>query len=124
MAAFLDKIGKIFNRGNNFGGDSKRKKVCHNIRFHENPEDYWEIIGELGDGAFGKVFKAQHKESGKLAAAKICELKGEDELEDFTVEIDILTECRHENIVELLEAFFYEEKLWMLIEFCGGGAVD
>ncbi|RWS09154.1 STE20-like serine/threonine-protein kinase, partial [Dinothrombium tinctorium] len=124
MAGFLDKIGKIFNRNNSFNSDAKRKKLFHNIRFNENPEDFWEIVGELGDGAFGKVYKAQHKENGKLAAAKICELKGEDELEDFNVEIDILTECHHKNIVELLEAFFYDEKLWMLIEFCEGGAVD
>jgi len=59
-----------------------------------------------------------------MAAAKICELNGEDELEDFVVEIDILTECRHQNIVSLLEAFFGDGKLWMLIEFCEGGAVD
>ncbi|GIY05629.1 hypothetical protein CEXT_140711 [Caerostris extrusa] len=81
---------------------------------------YW----ELGDGAFGKVYKAQNRESGKLAAAKICELKGEDDLDDFTVEIDILSECKHKNIVELLEAFFFEGKLWILIEFCEGGAMD
>lgn len=57
--------------------------------------------------------QAQHIETDKLAAAKICELKGEDELEDFTVEIDILSECRHKNIVQLYEAFFYEGKLWV-----------
>lgn len=57
--------------------------------------------------------QAQHIETEKLAAAKICELKGEDELEDFTVEIDILSECRHKNIVQLHEAFFYEGKLWV-----------
>jgi hypothetical protein len=22
-----------------------------------NPEDFWEMVGELGDGAFGKVYK-------------------------------------------------------------------
>lgn len=24
-----------------------------------NPEEFWEIIGELGDGAFGKVYKVR-----------------------------------------------------------------
>jgi len=91
---------------------------------NENPEDYWTIIGEVGDGAFGKVYKAQHKDMGILAAAKICEIQQEEDLEDFAVEIDILCECKHRNIVQLLEAFVYESKLWMLIEFCGGGAVD
>lgn len=122
MASFLDRIGKIF-KGSSVN-EVKRKKICHNIRFNENPEDFWTLVGELGDGAFGKVHKAQHKQTGRFAAAKICELKGEDELEDFTVEIDILSECCHENIVQLYEAFFFDDKLWILIEFCEGGAID
>ncbi|XP_014895324.1 serine/threonine-protein kinase 10-like isoform X2 [Poecilia latipinna] len=40
------------------------------------------------------------------------------------VEIDILASCDHQNIVKLLDAFYYESKLWILIEFCAGGAVD
>ncbi|GIX70606.1 hypothetical protein CEXT_283311 [Caerostris extrusa] len=74
------------------------------------------------DGATPKL--AVNRENKECAAAKICELKGEDDLDDFTVEIDILTECRHPNIVGLVEAFFHESKLWMMIEFCEGGAVD
>lgn len=58
MAGFLDRIGKIFSRSASTA-DSKRKKFCHNIRFNENPEDFWTIVGELGDGAFGKVYKVQ-----------------------------------------------------------------
>lgn len=26
-----------------------------------NPEEFWEIIGELGDGAFGKVYKVRRR---------------------------------------------------------------
>lgn len=48
-----------------------------------------------------------------MAAAKICECKEEEELEDFVVEIDILSDCRHPNIVELLEAYFFEGSLWV-----------
>lgn len=62
-------------------------------------------------------FQAQNKENHKLAAAKICEIKGDDDLEDFTIEIDILSECKHKNIVELLEAYFHEGKLWVIF-FC------
>lgn len=89
-----------------------------------NPEEIWDIIGELGDGAFGKVFKAQNKLTGVLAAAKVIDTKSEEELEDYIVEIDILASCDHYHIVKLLDAFYYENKLWILIEFCGGGAVD
>ncbi|GFX19496.1 hypothetical protein TNCV_2074051 [Trichonephila clavipes] len=106
--SFFSNFRKIFNIGNVTGSENKRRKIYNSIRFNENPEDIWEIVGELGDGAFGKVYKAVNKENKELAAAKICELKGEDDLNDFTVEIDILTECRHPNIVGLVEAFFHE----------------
>ncbi|XP_032383098.1 serine/threonine-protein kinase 10 isoform X2 [Etheostoma spectabile] len=105
-------------------GSEKKKKQYEHVRRDENPEEVWDIIGELGDGAFGKVFKAQNKQTGILAAAKVIDTKTEEELEDYMVEIDILASCNHQNIVKLLDAFYYESKLWILIEFCGGGAVD
>uniref|UniRef100_A0A3Q0SKE1 non-specific serine/threonine protein kinase n=1 Tax=Amphilophus citrinellus TaxID=61819 RepID=A0A3Q0SKE1_AMPCI len=105
-------------------GAEKKKKQYEHVRRDENPEEIWEIIGELGDGAFGKVFKAQNKQTGVLAAAKVIDTKTEEELEDYMVEIDILASCDHQNIVKLLDAFYYEGKLWILIEFCAGGAVD
>ncbi|XP_029004562.1 STE20-like kinase b isoform X2 [Betta splendens] len=105
-------------------GSEKRKKQYEHVRRDENPEEIWEMIGELGDGAFGKVFKAQNKQTGVLAAAKVIDTKTEEELEDYMVEIDILASCDHQNIVKLLDAFYYESKLWILIEFCAGGAVD
>ncbi|XP_061763737.1 serine/threonine-protein kinase 10-like [Nerophis ophidion] len=105
-------------------GSEKKKKQYEHVRRDENPEEIWNIIGELGDGAFGKVFKAQNKHTGVLAAAKVIDTKTEEELEDYMVEIDILASCDHPNIVKLLDAFYYEGKLWILIEFCAGGAVD
>ncbi|XP_044071318.1 STE20-like serine/threonine-protein kinase isoform X3 [Siniperca chuatsi] len=110
---------KIFK----FGPDKKKKQYEH-VHRDVNPEEFWEIIGELGDGAFGKVFKAQNKQNGTLAAAKVIDTKTEDELEDYMVEIDILASCNHHHIVKLLDAFYFEGKLWILIEFCAGGAVD
>ncbi|XP_067297059.1 STE20-like kinase b [Pseudorasbora parva] len=105
-------------------GAEKKKKQYDHVHRDTNPEEIWEIVGELGDGAFGKVFKAQNKQTGICAAAKVIDTKTEDELEDYMVEIDILASCDHHNIVKLLDAFYYEGKLWILIEFCAGGAVD
>ncbi|XP_061600660.1 STE20-like serine/threonine-protein kinase isoform X2 [Cololabis saira] len=105
-------------------GPDKKKKQYEHVHRDVNPEEIWDIIGELGDGAFGKVYKAQNKQNGTLAAAKVIDTKTEDELEDYMVEIDILASCDHHHIVKLLDAFYYEAKLWILIEFCAGGAVD
>ncbi|XP_041808252.1 serine/threonine-protein kinase 10 [Chelmon rostratus] len=102
----------------------KKVKQYEHVHRDINPNDIWEILGELGDGAFGKVYKVRNKETGALAAAKQIETKCEEELEDYMVEIDILAKCDHRYIVKLLDAFYHDNKLWIMIEFCPGGAVD
>ncbi|XP_047463437.1 serine/threonine-protein kinase 10 [Mugil cephalus] len=102
----------------------KKVKQYEHVHRDINPNDIWEIVGELGDGAFGKVYKARNKETGVLAAAKVIETKSEEELEDYIVEIDILAKCDHRYIVKLLDAFYHDNNLWIMIEFCPGGAVD
>uniref|UniRef100_A0A8C4N7Y9 STE20 like kinase n=1 Tax=Eptatretus burgeri TaxID=7764 RepID=A0A8C4N7Y9_EPTBU len=111
---------KIFK----LGSERRKHKQYEHVRRDVNPNDEWSIVGELGDGAFGTVYKAQHMTNGTFAAAKVIETKSEEELDDYMVEIDILASCEHPNIVELLDAFYFENKLWIMIEFCSGGAVD
>lgn len=40
-------------------GSEKKKKQYEHVKRDLNPEEFWEIIGELGDGAFGKVYKVR-----------------------------------------------------------------
>jgi hypothetical protein len=91
---------------------SARKRYAHLI-VDKDPEQIWEIISEIGDGAFGKVYKAKNKITGVLAAAKIVDKCGEDELDDYMIEIDILSECKHKNVVQIYEAYYYSSKLWV-----------
>ncbi|CAL2042074.1 unnamed protein product [Caenorhabditis brenneri] len=88
-----------------------------------NPKD---IIGELEDGAFGEVEKAVSRTDPKLfAASKSIEIKEGEELQYFLVEIEILTECKgHPGMLGLHSTYYFDNKLTMLLEFCGGGAVD
>lgn len=53
--SFLSSFKKLFR----FGGDDNGKKGQWNrhIKKDIDPLTIWEIIGELGDGAFGVVFK-------------------------------------------------------------------
>jgi len=41
--------------------DSKKKSKMHlqNVLRNQNPLDTWEIVNEIGDGAFGKVYKVK-----------------------------------------------------------------
>nr|XP_040236682.2 STE20-like serine/threonine-protein kinase isoform X2 [Anopheles coluzzii] len=119
--SFLNNLKKVFHLGS---GEAKKKRIFNNIRMDTDPADFWDMIGELGDGAFGKVYKAQNRETKQLAAAKMCTLEDEENLSDHMVEIDILSEIKHPNIVGLYEAYSIDDKLWMLIEYCDGGALD
>lgn len=56
----------MFHIGNN---EAKKKKVFNNIKLDVDPEEYWEMIGELGDGAFGKVYKVSNSSIFRL----VCE---------------------------------------------------
>lgn len=40
-------------------GAEKKKKQYEHVRRDVNPEEVWAVIGELGDGAFGKVYKVR-----------------------------------------------------------------
>jgi len=41
--------------------DTKKKSKVHlqNVTRNQNPLDLWEIVSEIGDGAFGKVYKVK-----------------------------------------------------------------
>ena len=66
---------------------------------------------ECGSCVFS--FQAQNKETQALAALKQVDINSEEDLEDFSVEINILAECVHPKVVGLREAFFFEGKLWV-----------
>ncbi|XP_041915876.1 serine/threonine-protein kinase 10 [Alosa sapidissima] len=117
MAALLMRIFRL-------GAEKKRVKQYENLQRDVDPAEAWETLGELGDGAFGKVYKTRNRETNAFAAAKVIEVRGEEQLEDYITEIDILAECHHGNIISLLDAIFFEGWLWILIEFCPGGALD
>ena len=100
------------------------KLFCNSGKRNVDPTGHWDLVGKLGDGAFGDVFKAKNKVSQEYAAAKIIELTSEDDIEEHATEIDILAKCQHKNIVKLVDSMLNDRKLWILIEFCEGGALD
>ena len=52
--SFFSNLKKALHIGAN---DAKKKRLFNNVRMEVDPTEFWDIVGELGDGAFGKVFK-------------------------------------------------------------------
>jgi STE20-like kinase len=124
----LKRLKNIFNTP--IGDDAINSKSSNQnlkkkrLYKEQSPLIEWKLIKELGDGAFGKVYQAYNEEKKQYAAAKVIEDCTDDELPEHTLEINILSECNHQNIISLIEAFYHEKKLYIFLEYCTNGAVD
>jgi serine/threonine protein kinase len=47
------------------------------ITTNEDPEDLFQLLEKLGQGNYGSVYKALHKNSGSIVAAKIMNIEGD-----------------------------------------------
>jgi len=90
----------------------------------QNPLEVFEFIELLGVGACGKVLKAAHKQMMNFELAiKIIKQGGKELQADLEKEIEILKECKSENVIAYYGTVLREKDTWILMEYCGVGAV-
>ena len=82
--------------------------------------DEYEIKDKLGEGAYGCVYKVQHKYTGFLRAVKAIKRKHVDSTA-FSNEIAILKTVDHPNIIKLFDCYYDNNYYYMVEEFCSGG---
>ncbi len=85
----------------------------------------YEILGELGRGGMGVVFKARHLQLGRLVALKMSrsgELSGE-ELARFRAEAEAVARLRHANIVQIYEVSECQGRPFFAFEYVEGGSL-
>jgi serine/threonine protein kinase len=83
----------------------------------------YEILGELGKGGMGRVYKVRNVISDRVEAMKVLlpDLAGQKDLADrFLREIKMLASLDHPNIAALRTAFTAENQLVMIMEYVEG----
>ncbi|XP_062917344.1 mitogen-activated protein kinase kinase kinase kinase 5-like [Mobula hypostoma] len=90
----------------------------------KNPQDDFEIIQRVGGGTYGEVYKARQKHTGQLAAVKIIKMEPDDDFSVIQQEISIVKSCTHQNIVAYYGSYIKSNKLWICMEYCGGGSLQ
>jgi cyclin-dependent kinase-like len=79
----------------------------------------YESLGVIGEGTYGVVMKARHRETGQVVAIKKFKESDEDEQVRKTSlrEVRVLKQLRHDNVITLLEVFRRKGKLHLVFEY-------
>jgi cyclin-dependent kinase-like len=79
----------------------------------------YESLGIIGEGTYGVVVRARHRETGQVVAIKKFKESDEDEQVRKTSlrEVRLLKQLRHDNIITLLEVFRRKGKLYLVFEY-------
>jgi len=88
-----------------------------------DPETEFDLIELVGQGNYGRVYKAMHKKTGKIYSAKIAYIEKTNEVESFKKEINILSQCNNQYIVHYYGSYIKGHQIWIILEFCDGGSL-
>jgi WD40 repeat protein/tRNA A-37 threonylcarbamoyl transferase component Bud32 len=87
----------------------------------------YEVLGELGHGGMGVVYKARDRRLKRLVALKMI-LAGRhaepEVLARFRTEAEAVARLQHPNIVQIHEVGEHEGLPYLALEFCGGGSLE
>ena len=86
----------------------------------------YEVLGELGRGAMGVVFKARHIKLNRVVALKMT-LGGRADDKDlirFLAEAEAVAAVKHGNVVQVYDYGESGGRPYMALEFCPGGPLS
>ncbi|KAI5725050.1 hypothetical protein M8J77_010336 [Diaphorina citri] len=86
------------------------------------PEEVFDVLCKLGEGSYGSVYKALHKESGQVLAIK--QVPVDTDLQEIIKEISIMQQCDSPYVVKYYGSYFKNTDLWIVMEYCGAGSVS
>ncbi|XP_050840056.1 serine/threonine-protein kinase PAK 1-like isoform X4 [Serinus canaria] len=88
----------------------------------EPAEKYLELE-QIGQGAFGTVYKGLDRATGGEVAIKKMSLRGQNR-ERAVNEILLLKDKKNPNIVSSLDSFLVDGDLWLVMEYMDGGTLQ
>lgn len=84
--------------------------------------DDYHVVELVGEGSFGKVYKGRRKYSRQTVAMKFILKHGktDKDIHNLRQEIEILRKLKHENIIEMIDAFETPQEFCVVTEFAQG----
>lgn len=78
--------------------------------------DKYEILEEIGTGAFGVVHRCRERKTGNIFAAKFIPVSHQMEKELIRKEIDIMNQLHHQKLINLHDAFEDDDEMVLIFE--------
>jgi len=76
---------------------------------------------KLGEGSYGSVCRAKHKDTKQTRAVKTIAKAQMKNIERFKQEVAIMKMMDHPNIIKLYETFEDQKNIYLVMEVCNGG---
>ncbi|OBA18045.1 Pkinase-domain-containing protein [Metschnikowia bicuspidata var. bicuspidata NRRL YB-4993] len=86
------------------------------------PKEDYLVDCLLGKGSFGEVYKGKNLHTGQTFALKIIDLEEASDVRDLIKEIHFLSRVRSPHLTRYYETFLQDTKMWIVLEYCGGGS--
>uniref|UniRef100_A0A8B9UKU3 non-specific serine/threonine protein kinase n=1 Tax=Anas zonorhyncha TaxID=75864 RepID=A0A8B9UKU3_9AVES len=82
----------------------------------------YRVLGAVGGGSFGTVYKARRRHSAQVVAMKFIPKVGRSrqELRSLRREMEVMRGLRHPNIVRMLDSFETEQEVVVVTEYAEG----
>ena len=90
-------------------------KITKAFNFPEEILSKYEIIQEMGRGAFSTVYKIKSKSDNTIYCLKKINIK---KTPDRKNEVNILSKLNHPNLVKYISSYEDEEGIYIIMEFC------
>jgi serine/threonine-protein kinase len=87
----------------------------------------YEVLGLLGKGGMGVVYKARHLALNRLVALKMIRASGHAaalEMARFRTEAEAVARLQHPGIVQVHDVGEHQGQLYCALEFVPGGSLD
>jgi tetratricopeptide (TPR) repeat protein/tRNA A-37 threonylcarbamoyl transferase component Bud32 len=87
----------------------------------------YDVLGEVGRGGMGVVYKARHTKLNRIVAVKMILSGGHAgtaDLTRFRTEGEAIARLQHPNIVQVFEVGEHDGLPFFALEFCGGGSLE
>ena len=88
-----------------------------------NPGELWEIQALIGQGSYGKVYRATSRATSRLVAFKVLPLEEDAISHEMLMELNSLRRCDHPNIVRYHSSYVFDAQLWIAMEYCSVSAL-